>query len=253
MKGRREVVRANLLLAFPEKSSKDRESIGRRSHHNLVTVFLEMLSIRHLSRKAIGRHLRVENIELIKVLPPEGALLLSAHLGNWELLAFGAAALAEMSFSIIVKEQNDYGELTRMRTARGNTLITTAHGARQASNILRTGGVVAMLADQAASSPDPLVDMFGLATHTFGAPARLALRFRPRVVVGYAVRTPSGEYVARLEELHHNDLPDTPEGAWELTQRYVRQLEGTVRAHPDQWLWQHRKWKNTPGVEYPHR
>ncbi len=210
-----------------------------------------MLSIRHLSPRGIARHLRVEKIELITDLPNEGALLLSAHLGNWEFLAVGAAALAGITFSIIVKEQNDYGELTRMRTARGNTLISTSHGARGASSILRSGGVVAMLADQAAADPDPLVELFGLPTHTFGAPARLALRFRPRVVIGYAVRTPSGGYVARLEELRHDDLPDTPEGAVELTQRYVRQLERTVREQPDQWLWQHRKWKNTPGVEYP--
>jgi KDO2-lipid IV(A) lauroyltransferase len=107
-----------------------------------------------------------------------------------------------------------------------------------------------MLADQSASGNDTLAEMFGLPTYTFGAPARLALRYRPRMIAGYAARESDGNYVVELREIPHDDLPDSPEGARLLTQRYVDDLEREIRRHPEQWVWQHRKWKNTPGIRY---
>jgi Kdo2-lipid IVA lauroyltransferase/acyltransferase len=247
---RREITMRNLELAFPDMEPRERERIGRRSLHSLATVFLEIITLRHLSSPAIRRHLAIENIELLRSIGPEGALLLSGHVGNWELLAIGAAEIAGIPFAVIVKEQSDGRQLERTRTSRGNRLIPTGRGAREASMMLRTGGVVAMLADQSAVEGEHRVDMFGIPTYTYSAPARLALRFRPKVITGFAVRQENGAYRVELSELPHHDLPDTPEGAEAFTARYVAALERVVRQHPEQWVWQHRKWKNTPGVRY---
>lgn len=247
---RRRVTLRNLELALPELSASCRRRIGREATVNLFTVYLEVPTLRHLSDAELRRVITIENMELLGSIGPEGAILLSGHFGNWELLAFGAAALSGVPFSIIVKEQRDHGELERMRTARGNGVIPTSRGAREASALLRRGGVVAMLADQSAPSDEVQVPMFGIPTYTYSAPARLALRFRPRVITGFAHRTARGTYCVRLATIEHDDLPDTPEGARELAARYVADLEAAIREHPEQWVWQHRKWKNTPGVTY---
>ena len=249
---RREVALRNLRLAFPGLDNEEREKLARRSLASLLTVYLELPTLRHLSDAGLRRAITIENLELLTTIGPEGALLLSGHFGNWELLAYGAAALAGIPFSIIVKEQRDYGQLERMRTSRGNRLIPTSRGAREATALLRSGGVIAMLADQSAGEGDELVEMFGIPTYTYAAPARLALRFRPRVIVGFAVREEKGAggYNVQLRELRHGDLEDTPEGVHLFTQRYVEMLEETIREHPEQWVWQHRKWKNTPGISY---
>jgi Kdo2-lipid IVA lauroyltransferase/acyltransferase len=247
---RRRVIRKNLALAFPDYSSKEIERIGRGSLVNVITIGLELLTLRHLSSQQLQTAISVENIELLQSLGERGGLLLSGHIGNWELLAFGAAALSGIPFSIIIKNQKDFGELTRTRMARGNKLIPTHRGAREAATLLRRGGVVAMLADQAATPEDDPTMMFGIPTYSYSAPARLALRFRPRVILGFAQRKDDGSYHVRLEELPHEDLPDSPEGSRAFTQRYVERLESTIRRHPEQWLWGHRKWKNTQGVEY---
>lgn len=246
---RRAVALRNLAMAFPELSDRERRRIGRRSACNLLTVYLEMLTLRSMTITSLRRRLRVENLELLDGID-SGALLLSGHYGNWELLAFATAAIANVPFTIVVKEQRDFGQLERMRTARGNRVIPTAQAARRASALLRDGGVVALLADQAAAEHEPVVDLFGLATHVYSAPARLALRYRPRVIVGFARRERDGTYRARLQEIPHDDLPDSVEGIHQLTQRYADVLENAVRECPDQWVWQHRRWKNTPGVTY---
>lgn len=247
---RRAITMKNLELAFPELPAAERERIGRESLVNLFTVFLELITLRHLSDSQLGRWFRIENGELLTSIGPEGGLLLSAHYGNWELLALGSAALSGVPFSIIVKSQRDFGEIDRMRTSRGNRTIHTARAAREATALLRSGGIVAMLADQAAVERDDLVTMFDIPTYSFAAPARMALRHRPRIIVGFAERQRDGGYLARLVELRHDDLTDDPEGSRRLTQRYVDLLEQAVRRHPEQWVWQHRKWKNTPGIAY---
>lgn len=248
---RREATLTNLRLAFPQLTEANRQRLARRSFHSTLTTLLELLPLRHLPESKLRRILKVENLEL---LTPDGAsngaLLLSAHLGNWELLAFGTAAMAGTPFNIIVKQQNDAGETNRTRTARGNRVIPYERGALEAARLLNNGGVVALLADQSATPNDHPTTMFGIPTWTFSTPARLALRFRPNVIIGFAVRQPDGSYLARLRELHHSDLPNTPEGAIQLTQRYVDLLEEAIRQHPEQWMWQHRKWKHTPGVVY---
>lgn len=249
---RRSVTRRNLELAFPELSIAERERIGRASLVNLVTVFLELLTLRHLSDRALRRWFRMENGELLTSFAKDGkgGLLLSAHFGNWEILALGSAFLSGIPFSIVVKSQRDFGQIDRTRCSRGNSVIPTHRGARDSMAVLCGGGFVAMLADQAAVDRDDLVTMFGIPTYSFAAPARMALRTRPRIVVGFAERQKDGSYLARLEELRHDDLPEGPEGSRILTQRYVALLEREVRRHPEQWAWQHRKWKNSPGISY---
>lgn len=247
---RRRITLKNLALAFPELSRSEQKHIGQESLVNLFTIFLEFLTLRHLGDAELRRRITIENIELLHGLAGRGGLLLSGHFGNWELLALGAGAISGVPFSIVVTEQNDFGQLTRMRTSHGNSIISTHRAALRSSALLRRGGAVAMLADQSASSDDDTVMMFGIPTHSFSAPARLALRFRPRIIVGFAVRQPDGNYHVRLEEIPHDDLDDTPDGVRTLTQRYAALLESAIRAHPEQWLWQHRRWKNTPGVEY---
>lgn len=247
---RREIARRNLELAFPEISPEERDRIGRASLVNLFTVFLEVLTLRHLSARAIRRRLVVDNMSLLRDIGSNGGLLLSGHVGNWELLALGAAEIAGMPFAVMVKDQKDGRQLERMRTSRGNRLISTGRGAREASALLRNSGVVAMLADQSAPEEEHIAMLFGTPTHTYSAPARLALRFRPTVLVGFAIRESTGRYRATIEEIPHHDLPDTPEAAETFTARYVAALERAIREHPEQWVWQHRKWKNTPGVRY---
>lgn len=247
---RRSITRQNLALALPDIASPERERIGRASLQNLATVFLEILTLRHLSDTSLRRSLVINNLDVLRTVGSEGALLLSGHIGNWELLAIGAAAQSGVAFDVVVKAQESGAELDRTRTSRGNRLIPTNRGAREATALLRRGGVVAMLADQSATVGEHETPMFGIPTYTYSAPARLALRFRPRVIIGFALRDRDGRYRVDLEELSHADLPDTPEGARAFTERYVRSLERAVRAHPEQWVWQHRKWKNTPGISY---
>ena len=249
---RRRVAETNLGLAFPETSVSSRRRIARKSLQNLLAVYLEIPRLRYMNESELRRHFRITNLELLT--DPEidhrGGLLLSAHLGNWELLAIGSARLSGREFSVIVKGQNDFDELEQTRTAFGNSVIPLHRAALRASRTLASGGVVAMLADQSAPAQELPVTFFNHSTTAFSTPARLALRYRPKVVAGFTLREKGGGYQVRLVEIGHEDLDDTPEGVALFTRRYLDLLESVIREYPEEWVWQHRRWKRSPGVDY---
>lgn len=247
---RRAVVDRNLGLAFRDVAGSDRRRLARRALRNVATVLLEIPILPYLSQARLGRVMTFENLDLVSGPSATGLILLSAHIGNWELLALGAGAQSGRPSTIVVKDQRDHGLLNRIRTSRGNRVVSTSHALRELMSVLSAGGTAALLADQSAAPPDPVVPFFDIPTHFFSTPARMALRYRSRVVLGFAVRQPNGTYRAGLTELRHDDLDDTPDGRLTFTQRYAAALHATILAHPEQWMWTHRKWKQSPGISY---
>lgn len=247
---RKRVLLTNFRLAFPEMHEVAIGRHARSSLRNIVTVLLEIPLLRHQSDRQLRHHISFENLDLVSSPSQNGLLLLSGHVGNWELLALAAGSLSGRPFAIVVKDQSDFGELNRMRASKGNTVIPSSRAVRESMELLASGRSVAMLADQSAAPPDPMCMFMGIPTPFFGTPARLALRYRPRVVVGFALRRRTGGYHVRVEELEYGDLVDSAQGRIDFTQRYVNALQDCIRQHPDQWLWTHRRWKYYPGVTY---
>jgi len=249
---RRRVALENLQAALPERTS-EHDLLERRAFMNLLRVYLELPILARSSRQRVESLLVIESGELLRrpVTDRNGALLLSGHIGNWELLALGSAIHAGRPFLIPVRPQADFGYLKRLRERFGNrTTVTGDRGGFRALQQLAEGEPVAMLADQSPGPDDPAVPFFNLETRFHPGPARLALRFRPDVVLGFARRRPDGRYGVRLELLAYDDLTDDPGGRHEFTRRYAVKLEEAIRRDPESWVWHHRRWKHSPGVSY---
>lgn len=228
-------------------------TVERRSFRNLVRVYLEIPRLAHADRRQIEELLVISGAELLRsaAIRETGGLLLSGHTGNWELLAMSAALQSGRPFTIPVRRQRDYGYLGRLRSRFGNrpVVIEEDRGGRSIRT-LADGGIVAMLADQSPGPDDPVIPFLGLPTRFHAGPARLALRFRPIVILGFARRAEGGGYRVALQELRYGDLQDDPAGRREFTRRYAALLEQEIRADPPAWIWHHRRWKQTDGVRY---
>jgi KDO2-lipid IV(A) lauroyltransferase len=179
----------------------------------------------------------------------KGVILLSGHFGNWELLAYSAGLFSGLPALIIVKPQkNKVADdlLNSYRMQRGNSVISMYNAAFTIFKQLKKGGVVALLADQSATKDkDIYIDFFGIPAATYESPAELALKLDVPIVMGFAVRQSDGTYSVDLQEIKHDDLEHNKEGIEELTRRHVSALENAIRANPNHWAWQHRKWKHT--------
>jgi Kdo2-lipid IVA lauroyltransferase/acyltransferase len=246
---RKRVTHDNLKRAFPDFTYRRITSIAKASYKNLGSVFAEMVYLRFASQENIIRRVEInaspETLQTFK--GKTGAIVVSAHYSNWEWMAMGAARHLGSEFFIIVKNvAGKWSErfLQKMRVRTGNKLIPTGD-VRAMFKVLKQGSSIALLGDQAAPGESVRVPFFGVGTPTYEGPARLALRTRVPLVFGICMPAQGGKYIIELHRINYDDLIDTSdESIRELTSRHVKVLEGYIRENPEQWLWQHRRWKN---------
>jgi KDO2-lipid IV(A) lauroyltransferase len=241
----------NLKQAFPDNPFEWIQKTAKKSYLNLGIVLAEVLALKNLSENDIKNYIHYNKFEMIQNVYSRnrGVVLLSAHFGNWEFLAYSCGLFTKLPVLIIVKpQQNKYSDkiLNKYRTQAGNEVISMYQAARALVNKIRAGGMIAMLADQSATEDkDIYVDFFGRPAATFKSPAEIALKFDIPIIMGFAMRNENHTYSVELSELRHDDLEYTEDGVIELTKRHVRILEETIRQKPELWAWQHRRWKHT--------
>lgn len=251
LKKRRRIAIQNLTFAFPEKSPEWVNEIVRKTFENMGIVFAEFLALKWLDEKKIKDYVRFENIDLIleKFKQGNGVILLSGHYGNWEFLAYSVYVYLNLPVLIVVKPLSNYvldRVINSNRTQLGNKVVSMYEAAFKVVKTLRSGGIVALLADQSATKDrDIFVDFFGRKAATFDSPAYFALKYNVPIIVGFA-RRENYYYNVKLVEIDHSDLDFNKEGIFELTRRYVKLLEDVIREQPELWLWTHRRWKHLP-------
>jgi KDO2-lipid IV(A) lauroyltransferase len=185
-----------------------------------------------------------------------GVVVATAHTGNWDLSACAAARwlAAEPAFCggallHVVTKRLSWRALDRywqhLRAARGVVLLDAEGAAAAVGSALAVGGVVALLVDQAPERPRGVVMvpfLGAMARHDLG-PALLAARARAPVVAIFGHRAPDGRHVLSLGAALMPDELRARGGALAATRRIAEALEQFIRAHPEQWLWLHRRWK----------
>lgn len=250
-KKRRLITLENLRNAFPDKDEIWINQICRKTYQNLGIVFTEIFWLRKASDAEILSLVEFKDKLLFQevISRGRGLILLSAHFGNWELMALAGGLYFDVPFTIIVKPQSNKfldKYLNEIRTSRNNKIIDMYHSAYDIIKLIKKKGNLALLADQSATSDkDIYVDFFGRKVATFDAPAQLALKFQMPIIMCFAIRQNDGTYFVDYFELDYSDLTDSPNGVAELTQRHAKILEDMIRKYPDHWVWLHRRWKHT--------
>jgi KDO2-lipid IV(A) lauroyltransferase len=178
-----------------------------------------------------------------------GLIMVTGHLGNWEL---GGAYIAArgVPLDVVVRRMANPlfdGYLTRTRSRLRMAVVRDREAVRRTPRTLRAGGAVAFLTDQAGLNlASTFVPFFGRPAKTPRGPAVFALRLDAPVVFGTALRLPSGRYRLSFEEIRVPESGDVDSDVDELVASYTQILEKWVRRAPEQYFWQHRRWKRQP-------
>jgi len=171
-------------------------------------------------------------------------IALTAHTGNWDLLAAYAIARG-VPISTVGKEArnpNVHVVLRSMREAYGIDTVwrSDRSGVKRIVGCFKERRVMAALIDQDTRVDSVFVPFFGTPAKTPSALIELGKRFNARFVTAFIVRTKGTKFEIQTREL---DDCQSVEGI--LTQ-YHHHLEQVIRAHPDQWVWFHKRWRSTP-------
>ena len=255
---RRKRTHANLKAAFPGMSAGERARIARQAFVSMLRVPLESIWMQRMvgTRRSFDERVPVsgDRLALTRRLDSgEPAVLLGAHLGNWELCA-QALHVYPAPIKVVTKRTVGGRVFTHLQKTRGGArAVMDRRGAlSQSMTALRQGTWVGFVADQNAGRGGEFVPFFDIPASTHAAPVWLALRAGVPLFVGVCLRRP-GTYRFDLH-VHELSLPgDTgvdPSVVREVLTRAVQQLEAWIRLDPGQYNWLHRRWKDRPrGVE----
>lgn len=256
---RADVVEDQLRHAFPDRGEAWIRATARRSYEHLAREAMVMIRLSRLGREAVIEATELDGLDALRAALEEGngALVVSGHMGNWEI---GGAALAARGIPMDAVARRQANPLVdemvnRARHRLGMTIIPMGGATERTLKSLRTGHVVGLVADQDARERGVFVPFFGRPASTHRGPALLALRSGAPVFSAAAVRQPEGHYRVRLRRVPIPEA-DTGEGTEErrvrdLTAALAAAVESAVREHPDQYLWHHRRWKTRPADEDP--
>jgi len=248
---RRRIALGNLALAFPGMTQGERRRIARASFAHLGMNAAEFLLLPRLTAGEAGRLVKVEGEERLReaLAKGKGALVLTAHLGNWDLLA-GALALRGFPISLISKISHS-GAVNDIwmgyRERLGIRIFAGRNMARGILGHLRQGGVVGFVLDQNALPGDGVfVPFFGRPACTLSSLAVIASRTGAPVIPIHAWREGDGHRVLVGEAIEAPGVPQGDEGVLIRTAAYSRWTEEVIRLHPGQWTWLHDRWKTRP-------
>lgn len=249
---RRRVVERQIAAAFPELSADESKEMARRSYEHLGRSAIETALLPGLGKAGVLRLVtEVENWAAVERAKSagKGIIIVSGHLGNWELAAAYLAARG-VPFDVIVRKMGNPlfdRYLNRTREQLGVNVVYDAQAVRQTPRSLRQGRAVGFVADQGVRGlASTFVPFFGRPAKTPRGAAVFALRFGSPVIFIAALRKHDGSYLVGFEEIDVVASGDREKDVDAVVLRFTQVLEKWVRRAPEQYFWQHRRWRRQP-------
>jgi KDO2-lipid IV(A) lauroyltransferase len=254
----RKTAEVNLRIAFPDWAETQRNAAIRKMVRHLGWMAAEFARFPKYSKETIKEIVVLDRHEnfLEGQRRGRGVLILTGHIGAWELSSF-AHALYGYPLHYMARpldNQRIDALVNSYRCASGNNPIFKNESARVMLKILKESGTIGILADQNTMPEEAVfVDFFGVPASTTTGIARVALHTDAAVVPGYVVWDEGiRKYRLMFEpavELIRTG--DTERDVRENTQRFTKVIEDTIRKFPEQWVWMHRRWSARPKGEPP--
>ena len=252
----RRVGRRNLELALGELGPAERNRILRGVYRSLAWQLVEFCRMRGYTRQNTRRSIRTEGLEnyMSARAREKGVLVLTGHLGAWELSSFYHSLMGHPMGMVIRRLDNrrldEY--VNDIRCRHGNQVLHKDDFARGLLTAMRAGETVGILMDTNMTPPQgEFVPFFGRLACTASGLARVALKTGAAVLPGFMVWEPAErKYVLHFgPELVFVKTDDHEADVIAATAHCNQVLEAWIRRYPDQWLWIHRRWKTRPPGE----
>ena len=250
----RGIVRRNLRLAFPDWSQEKIRQTSKRVFHHLGATFVEICQLATYSKSDVIARVRVVGSERwLRVLESnQGLIVVSAHLGNWEVgMQYAACFMQKPALGVAKKIRfrplNQW--VHKLRTRFGINIIHKKGALPDMRQTLRRGGVVALLVDQSKRQEGVDVNFFGHRVPATPAAAFLSIRCKSPILPIFCIREASGQLTIHVERpIKTKWSGDLRSDVQANTQLITDAVERMIRKYPEQWFWVHKRWKKY----YPH-
>ena len=246
----------NLALAMPELSAAERRTIVRGVFATLGRLLGEFSQFPKITPGNISKLVEYDGLEnyLDASKRGQGVLMLTGHVGAWELCAFAQGVYGRPLSFLVRPLDNPFLDrmISRYRERSGNRTIDKNKSVRAVLEILKHGHDVGLLIDaNTMSDQGVFCDFFGTPACCTTGLAVFALRADAPVVPGFLI------WDERLKKHRLRFEPEIPlvrtgdfkEEVMLNTARFTKVIEEYARRYPDQWLWVHKRWHTRPEGE----
>ena len=253
---RRRVVRDNIRQVFGESLSvASQGKLAQAFYTHLARSIYEMLLLRIISDEKLKSSVEVKGHQYLLDLANnnQGVLILTGHFGSWEFAPLGGILNFQQfqgCFHFIRRGlKNKYLErfLFKRYHRFGLHVIHKDEALTHVRTALDNNHAVVFVLDQHASLANRdgvAVEFFGKKAGTYRSLASLARHTGIPVVPAASYRLPNGKHVLEFHEpIYWQEYPSTQESIYQNTYLYNQALEKLILAHPEQWMWLHKRWK----------
>jgi len=239
----------HLTFAYSDKGKEWVRKTARRCFVHLGKALLEMLL---MTPYRLSRVVDVEGEENIRAALRlgKGAIYVTGHIGNWELMAHIVASrftLSVIAAPIEPEQVNDM--LVGLRADMGvKTILRGRPGAvKEIIRVFKENRIMGILIDQDTDVESAFVDFMGKPAWTPTAAASMAAKFGVPVIFGYIHRNWDNRHTIRIEgPLDLTVTDDKEKDIITNTAMLTKKIENCIRAVPEQWVWMHRRWRRQP-------
>ena len=255
----RRVALQNLERAYGERHGLSRRrAMGRAAYVNLAANLADLSRLSRMSGNELAA-LVTEGEETLVNLEDaigdrRGVILLTPHLGNWELLA---AYLANRGVSVHFVGREPYdGRLDPLfeavRTSQGASWVRRGGAFEQLCQILGRGEVAILLIDHdTGRAKGTFVEFFGKRAWTPTGPAALGRLTESVMVPSALLRRADNTYRLLIEApIQTVSTGDAEYDDWENTRRASLAVESLIERSPEHWTWFHRRWRTHPPADW---
>jgi KDO2-lipid IV(A) lauroyltransferase len=252
----RRVGETNLKLALPELPPQSRKEILRKVYIHLGWQLVEFCRMTRYTPENTRDWLRTEGLEHYEAAHArgKGVLVMTAHLGAWELSSFYHSLMGHPMGMVIRRLDNRRLDayVNRIRCLHGNYVLHKDDFGRGLLTAMHEGGTVGILMDTNMTPPQgAFVDFFGIPACTATGLAHVARKTGAAVLPGFMVwEQAENRYVLHFgPEIEIPQTESPGDDILNLTRSCNDVIESWIRRYLDQWLWIHRRWKTRPPGE----
>jgi KDO2-lipid IV(A) lauroyltransferase len=243
----RRAVKENLKVIFPEKPNREIHRLRIRMFRNFAKYLVDFFRFSKLDKDYIKKNIRLENIHYLKeaLAKGKGVIVLTAHLGNWEL---GGAVIGLLGYPLWVvalphKDKRVNNFFNYQRESKGMRVIPLGKAVKQCLNALKENGMVALVGDRDFTEKGLIIDFFGKPAFFPEGAVAFSLKTSAIIVPGFMLRNKDDTFTLRIERpLEYSSEDNRDNDFRKLISKYKVIFEDYIRKYPDQWYMFRQFW-----------
>ena len=247
---RKKIIKNNILKVFKDYSNHDVDKLIEKMWSNYGLTFAEYVFLdKFRFNKFQNNHIEISGEKIITEIKNKGkpVIFISAHLGNFELMAMELEK-KNINLAAIYRPLNNFFLNPFMVYLRKKYLCKRQVkkgliGTRETINYLKNNNSIALMVDQRVGESERY-PFFGVPAHTTTIPAQLALKYDLEIIPIYLERRENNFFKMEIQQpIKYKKTQNSDEDKKNITVEINRIIEKMILKNPSQWIWTHSRWK----------